>query len=95
MTKYNDLITDRMDDKQKFNILYQFLEGEAEVIYNRHSSEKNCTLALTNVWRALDDTFGYWDRNPLTEINERSTQPAVEYTIKGMRTLLSDVVFLP
>ena len=70
MTKYCDLITECMNDKQKFNIIHHLLEGKAEDIYNRHSSEQNCTLTLKNVWHALDDTFGYRDRNLLTELTE-------------------------
>ena len=62
-----------MSDKQKFSVLYHLLEGEAEDIYNRHSSERDDTLTLNNVRCALEKAFGY--RNPLTEMNERSARP--------------------
>ena len=81
-----------MSDKQEFKILYHLVEGEAEDICNRHLSECDHTLALKNVWRALDDTFGCHNRNPLTELSEQCTRPVTDYTIKGMCNLLSDMV---
>ena len=37
--------------------------------------------------------FCYHDRKPLTELTEQSARPVVDYTVKGMRTLLSDIVY--
>ena len=93
VTKYCDLIAERMSDKQKFNILYHLLEGDAKDVYNRHSSEHDHTIALKNVWCALRETYDYREHNPLTELNKPRARPAVDCTVRSMHTLLSDIVY--
>ena len=84
---------EHLNDTERFNILGALLEGEAETLYNRHLSESNKTTALKRVWHSLKLTYGYRDKNPMTQIYECSTRLSVESNSKGLRSLRKDLIF--
>ena len=60
---------EHLNDTERFNILVTLLKIEAKILYNRHFSESNKTIALTRVWRSFRLTYGYHDKKTLMTLN--------------------------
>ena len=70
---------------------YTLLESEPEKAYNWQLATKNKSEVLKNVWRRLEDNFGYRDQDPLVDITEKKKHAPVESTSKGLRIVLGDL----
>ena len=90
---YNEKTKHITSDKERFDILYTLLDGEAEKAYNLHIANTDKSEALKYVWCNLKDNFGYRNQHPLVNVDERSACSLVESTLKGLRTLLGNLCY--